>query len=273
MSLLTWPLILIAVLGRPILGQNATNRIIGGSSVDIKQAPHQANIVVDGTPCCSGAIIGNKSVLTAAGCVYGCPPSSVRVRVGSSSREGGGTLATVCGIKTHPQYSSDRYDNNLAVLELCEPLNFTDSIKPINVTDKMPHESSLAEVTGWGSTSWWGSWWDRTFGSLPDQLQAATVSFYNKEQCAYDLSSWFWVWDYGVSDLTLCTYSYNKAACSYDTGAPLVKDKKLVGILSYGGCTTYPDVYANLFRFRTWLGEMTADTAKTTTKAPISTAS
>ncbi|KAH8390325.1 hypothetical protein KR200_012183, partial [Drosophila serrata] len=258
MSRVVWPLLLIALSLGVIHGENYTNRIIGGSSVDIKEAPYQANIIVNGNPCCSGAIIGNKSILTAAGCVYGCSTSSVRVRVGSSSREGGGTLARVCGINSHPQYSSDRYDNNLAILELCDRLNFTDSVKSINVTDKVPDDLSLAEVTGWGSTSWWGSWWDRIFGSLPDQLQVATVSFYNREQCAYDLSGWFWVTDYGVSELTICTYSYNKAACSYDIGAPLVKNKKLVGILSYGGCTTYPDVYANLIRFMSWLNEVTA---------------
>ncbi|KAH8333982.1 hypothetical protein KR059_005099, partial [Drosophila kikkawai] len=262
---LVWPLLLIALSGRAIHGQNSSYRIIGGSSVDIKQAPYQANILVDGSPCCSGAIISNGRILTAAGCVYGCPISSVTVRVGSSSRESGGTLIKVCGINTHPQYSSSRYDNNLAILELCEPLTYSDSIKYINVTEKVPEDSSLAEVTGWGSTSWLGSWWDRIFGSLPDQLQAATVSFYNREQCANDISGWFWTWDYGVSDLTLCTYSYDKAACSYDIGAPLVKDKKLVGILSYGGCTTYPDVYANLFRFRSWLFEITAATEKATT--------
>ncbi|KAH8234375.1 hypothetical protein KR038_008732, partial [Drosophila bunnanda] len=265
---LAWPLLLIALSLSTIHGQNSTNRIIGGSSVDIKEAPYQANIIVDGSPCCSGAIIGEKKIVTAAGCVYGCPTSSVRVRVGSSSREGGGTLARVCGISTQPQYSADRYDNNLAILELCEPLKFTDSIKSIDVADMVPDDLSLAVVTGWGSTSWWGSWWDRKFGSLPDQLQVATVSIYNREQCAYDLSGWFWVSDYGVSDLTLCTYSYNKAACSYDIGAPLVKDHRLVGILSYGGCTKYPDVYANLIRFRSWLAP-----DKTTTNAPTSTTS
>ncbi|KAH8390328.1 hypothetical protein KR200_012242, partial [Drosophila serrata] len=266
MSRFVWPLLLIALSLRVIHGGNFTSRIIGGSSVDIKEAPYQANIVVDGNPRCSGAIIGNKTILTAARCVYGCSTSSVRVRVGSSSREGGGTLARVCGINNHPQYSSDRYDNNLAILELCDRLNFTDSVKSINVTDKVPDDLSLAEVTGWGSTSWWGSWWDRKFGSLPDQLQVATVSLYNREQCAYDLSGWFWIKDYGVSNLTICTYRYNKAACSYDTGAPLVKDKKLVGILSYGGCSKYPDVYTNLIRFMSWLTEVITTSENTTDK-------
>lgn len=266
------PLLLIAVSGRSICGQICSNRIIGGSAVDIKQAPYQANIVVDGSPICSGAIIGEKAILTAAECVYGCYTSSVRVRVGTSVRESGGTLARVCGIRTHPLYSSWRYDNNLALLELCEPLEFSDSVRDIMVADKLPEDTALVEMTGWGSTSWWGSWWDRCFGSLPFSLQGTAVRVHNREQCAWDLSVWFGLWDNGVSDLTLCTYSNDRSACSYDTGAPLVKDGQLVGILSYGGCTSYPDVFASMPRFRTWLAEVTATEKPTTiTPKPTST--
>jgi len=265
---------LLAALLRPVRGDlDAQSRIIGGYDVDIEDAPYQAEVIIDGTAICSGAIITSDTIITAASCVqsYG----SIEVRVGTSSRDydGTGFLLEVCEIIGHPQYNCWRFDNNLALLKLCDPLKTSEAIQTISIAEDEPDDGSWCTVSGWGSTSWWGSWWDRCFGSLPDYLQMAWVSVYNREQCAADRGVWFGLWDNGISYLTLCTHN-GAGGCSYDTGAPLVIDGQLVGILSEGGCTTKPDVYANVPWFTGWIAENTEDedtTASTSTSSDSST--
>nr|XP_036668943.1 trypsin delta [Drosophila suzukii] len=239
------------------------NRIIGGYYVDIADAPYQAEVIIDGTAICSGAIIKPKFILTAASCVSEYY-SSVQVRVDTNSRDydGTGTLVDVCNIISHQGYNYWRFDNNLALLKLCEPLKTSKTVNPIGLSQELPEDYSWCVVSGWGSTSWWGSWWDRCFGSLPDYLQMVWVSVYNREQCAADRGVWFGLWDNGISYLTLCT-QYGAGGCSYDTGAPLVRNGYLVGILSEGGCSKKPDVYASVIWFLNWIEDNTADDVTT----------
>ncbi|KAH8400739.1 hypothetical protein KR009_000717, partial [Drosophila setifemur] len=247
--------LLVALLPWSVVGgPNIFARVIGGSSANISNAFYQANIIVDGSTCCSGAIISTKTILTAAECVNDYYAGSIRVRVGTSFRESGGIPAIVCEVIVHPEYTYWRYDNNLALLKLCEPLKTSKTVNVIKVIESLPADDTQAQVTGWGSTSWWDSWWDTPYyGNLPDRLQSASLTIYNREKCASDLGVWFGLWDNGISDRTLCTYKDGKGGCSYDAGAPLVKDKKLVGILSQGGCTTKPDVYASVIKYKDWL--------------------
>lgn len=75
---------LLAALLRPVRGDlDAQSRIIGGYDVDIEDAPYQAEVIIDGTAICSGAIITSDTIITAASCVqsYG----SIEVRVGTGS--------------------------------------------------------------------------------------------------------------------------------------------------------------------------------------------
>ncbi|XP_016946562.1 transmembrane protease serine 9 [Drosophila biarmipes] len=264
MTWLVFPLLLVGFPGITFGDPDFQNRIIGGYYVDIADAPYQAEVIIDGTAICSGAIIKPQFILTAASCVSEYY-SSVQVRVDTNSRDydGTGTLVGVCNIISHRGYNYWRFDNNLALLKLCEPLKTSKTVKPISLAEELPADYSWCVVSGWGSTSWWGSWWDRCFGSLPDYLQMVWVSVYNREQCAVDRGVWFGLWDNGISQLTLCT-QYGAGGCSYDTGAPLVRNGYLVGILSEGGCSKKPDVYASLTWFRNWIADNTAEDDTTT---------
>ncbi|XP_044312487.1 hypodermin-B [Drosophila rhopaloa] len=271
---LVLPLLLVALPWTVFGDPDPQTRIIGGYSVDIKDAPYQAAVIVDSSAICSGAIIRTNTILTAASCVYDYSIDYIQVRVNTTSRnyDGTGVLMPVCGVTIHPQYSYWRYDFNLALLKLCEELKTSETVHPITVTDRLPPDDAWLWVTGWGSTSWWGSWFDRCFGSLPLQLQRAWVSVYNREQCAEDRAVWFYLWDNGISGYTLCT-NYGAGGCSYDVGAPLVKDGYLVGILSDGGCTTKPDVYASVIWFQSWIDANTSPDPKGTTSGPSFTSS
>jgi len=262
------PLILLQIVALPWLALG-DQRIINGNTVNIKDAPWYASIIVNSKLKCGGAIISKNYILTAAKCVDGYSARSIQVRLGTSSCGTSGSNAGICKVKVHSQYSSWRFDNNLALLKTCELLNTTDEIKPIERADKVPDDNSRANVTGCGGRS--GNFLDLIIDKrissgleekcfqLPVQLHGTQVRILSQKQCAADWKVIPFYLLKGISDLTICTKSAGKGACSTDRGAPLVIDNKLVGILSRAGCSIKPDVYANILGHTNWLDSNTKD--------------
>nr|ABG02690.1 CG9897 [Drosophila melanogaster]ABG02691.1 CG9897 [Drosophila melanogaster] len=244
------PLILLQIVALPWLALG-DQRIINGNTVNIKDAPWYASIIVNSKLKCGGAIISKNYILTAAKCVDGYSARSIQVRLGTSSCDTSGSIAGICKVKVHSQYSSWRFDNNLALLKTCELLNTTDEIKPIERASKVPDDNSRANRISSGIE-------EKCF-QLPVQLHGTQVRILSQKQCAADWKVIPFYLLKGISDLTICTKSAGKGACSTDRGAPLVIDNKLVGILSRAGCSIKPDVYANILGHTNWLDSNTKD--------------
>lgn len=79
-------------------------------------------------------------------------PESIEVRAGSTSSREGGIVAKVSDIISHEGFSVSNLDNDVALLQLAEPLEFTDSVKAIPLTDEEVEleDGCVTTVTGWG---------------------------------------------------------------------------------------------------------------------------
>lgn len=174
----------------------------------------------------------------------GTTPSGVTVRVGSSFHNSGGIVAKVNRIHQHPQYDPYNIDYDIAVLELEEDLEFSDSVKPIPLVTSKPADGSLSTVTGWGAT--------REGGPISQQLQRVRVDIVNREDCAKSYAG------FAITQRMICAGvpQGGKDACQGDSGGPLVVDGKLAGVVSWGyGCARpgYPGVYANVYELLGWI--------------------
>lgn len=110
--------------------------IYNGKDADIRELPWQVSIQDESYfHFCGGAIIGPKHILTAAHCVEAIQPWNVektQIFAGAASLNDVELLPGVSKIFIHSEYvRSD--ENDIALIELEEEIEFSDSIQPIEL--------------------------------------------------------------------------------------------------------------------------------------------
>ncbi|XP_013881733.1 prostasin [Austrofundulus limnaeus] len=152
----------------------------------------------------------------------------------------------------HPEYNEYTVDNDICLLKLSAPVNFTDNIKPICLAsaDSTFNDGLNIWVTGFGTT---GS------GSLSNTLQEVKVPIVGNNKCLCYLQ--------GFSKITenmMCAGLKNggKDSCQGDSGGPLMTQNGFTwvqaGIVSFGdGCAlpNRPGVYTRVSQYQKWIGD------------------
>lgn len=210
--------------------------IVGGTDAVKGEFPFQVSIQKNGTShFCGGSLIKPNWVLTAAHCVAGWS-SNNKVIVGLHDRNDkvGTESFTVLKVVSHPQYDSQKYDYDFALLQLSGDSQF----RPIelNATEiALPDDATELPMV-W--TSGWGAVREGSFG-LPRILQKVEVPLVTPKVCNSAAA-----YNGQVSDRMLCAglEKGGKDSCQGDSGGPLFVqrasgDPLLVGVVSWGeGC-------------------------------------
>ncbi|KAL0810802.1 hypothetical protein ABMA28_010118 [Loxostege sticticalis] len=233
--------------------------IIGGTDIDITEAPYQVSIYRKGHFGCAGALIAKDIVLTAATCItdrdnYYQPPGEnatfFKVRVGSSQVGEGGEYHHVSKFAVHPRMAEEEYEripnNDIAILWLSKPVTFSDKIAAVPMKDKNEEieEGEVTQVTSWG------------FSGDEFTLQKIMVQTVNATKCKRQVGQ-------RITPQMMCagTPRGDKGFCYKDLGAPLVHNGKLAGLASYFEkyrCVSrgFPSqVYAKVSAMRSWIDE------------------
>ncbi|KAM7342421.1 trypsin alpha-4-like [Cochliomyia hominivorax] len=220
-------------------------RIVGGEATTISSFPWQISLQRSGSHSCGGSIYNNRIIVTAAHCLQSVSTSVLKVRAGSSFWNFGGVLLNVAAYKNHEGYNSSTKVNDIAIIRLSSALDFSSTIKPIELATTAPGNGASASVSGWGTTAS-GS------NSLPTQLRYIDIEIVSRTKCASS------TYGYGsrIKASMICGYTLGKDSCQGDSGGPLVSGGVLVGVVSWGyGCgfPNYPGVYADVAVLRSWV--------------------
>ncbi|XP_037908903.1 brachyurin-like [Hermetia illucens] len=237
---------------------NRDSRIIGGEIATPGQFPYQAQLRLNKTTSgdwCGGVLVSESYVLTAAHCAIDSlyidvylgaqnvlnltEPGRINVRVYAEN------------IVVHNGFNPTVIANDIAILRLPEPVDISDTIKPIKLPSfddaAINFAGTVVVVSGWGKNS------DDDDNSSPE-LHFTTVAVLPQNICEYYFET--------VRISNFCTESiYGRGACSGDSGGPLAWDSEdgpvLLGLTSFGsirGCVAcWPAVNVRITYYLDWI--------------------
>ncbi|XP_063559809.1 LOW QUALITY PROTEIN: putative serine protease 42 [Gorilla gorilla gorilla] len=130
-------------------------RIVGGVDAEEGRWPWQVSVRTKGRHICGGTLVAATWVLTAGHCISSRFHYSIKMGDRSVYNENTSVVVPVQRAFVHPKFSTvTTIRNDLALLQLQHPVNFTSNIQPICI----PQENFQVEattrcwVTGWGKT-------------------------------------------------------------------------------------------------------------------------
>lgn len=154
----------------------------------------------------------------------------------------------------HPDYDCSKVANDIALIELHEPIKFRSNVRPICVaaSSESIREGAPGLVSGWGWTNE-----DQNIGDRADHLQQATVEFWDNNKCTESFRSHKKLIEISATQVCAGKATGGIDSCFADSGGPLInEDNVIVGVVSTGiGCARpgLPGVYTRVSEYTDWM--------------------
>ncbi|GAB5582395.1 chymotrypsinogen B [Prionailurus iriomotensis] len=185
-----------------------------------------------------------------------CDPGRHFVVLGEYDRSSNAEPLQVLSISkaiTHPFWNPTTLNNDLTLLKLASPAQYTKRITPVCLAS--PNEALPAGLTcattGWGRLSGVGN-------VTPARLQQVALPLVTVSQCRQ-------YWGSRITDSMICAGGSGVSSCQGDSGGPLVCQKGntwvLIGVVSWGtsNCNVHkPAIYTRVSKFSTWINQIIA---------------
>ncbi|CAK9301381.1 unnamed protein product [Gordionus sp. m RMFG-2023] len=227
------------------------SRIFGGTVSLAGAWPWQTSIRWRGEHICGGFLISDRHVVSAAHCFLRVNIHELTVHLGTLNKNGTDKteqIRRVVKLFRHLYFNKiKRFDSDVALLHLNEPVVFNEYISPICLPKIKPTKDLFCQVTGYGTTKGAGKEY------VLNEIAVPIIPNYECNQPD-------WLND-RVTENMLCAGGELVDACSGDSGGPLecLGDDDVwyaTGIVSWGidcGKPMKPGVYTRLITFVNWI--------------------
>lgn len=266
MKLLSFFLISLFLHVNILSAAQAVNlRVVNGVTVPTQSDKWEwiLSLRQDGSHICGASLIAPTWVVTASHCIYSygelAQANSISVMSGSYNVNSNENIVSVKRIIKHPSYNETTVDNDIALIELAQPIT---NITPIALDRASPLlKDTQSWVAGWGNMSTSGS-------DYPDNLMEVNLKIIDFNTCNY-------YYELDGTQLTsnmFCSGYMNGSqdSCQGDSGGPLItagnNGYALTGVVSFGGsleqacgAKNYPGVYTKVQNYVDWVQGYTGE--------------
>ncbi|CAG9136796.1 unnamed protein product [Plutella xylostella] len=253
---ITMRTLLLIILGATAVSAVPRNpqRIVGGSVTSIEEYNFAVALLLGQkssyTQNCGGALLNDRTVLTAAHCLDGYSTRRWRARVGSTYGNSGGEIYSADEFIIHPDFDYDTTDNDVALFRTLGTIRLRELV-PAAIAGPnyvLPDNESVWAI-GWGHTTYGDPF------SSSEELQHVEVWTIDQAIC----KARYGELGIEITDNMLCSGWLDvggRDQCQGDSGGPLLHNNVVVGVTSWGkDCAHpyYPSVNVRVSRYTSWI--------------------
>ncbi|CAD6222637.1 GSCOCG00001065001-RA-CDS [Cotesia congregata] len=230
--------IILFISAAVIIVDPLKNQIHLTQNATIEEFPYQVGIQRFGESYCSGVIVSEKMILTAATCSAAV---GRKIRFGSTFDNKNGTLHTIIKIILYEKFVWDDFTDqvpvyNIMLLRVNEPFVFNKTRQPI----LLPEPDKDISAYDVGYLTRWGMFED---DDSPHALKKISVPILSEEKCNESYSEIG-----GIQDDQFCTSppeTREQDSCFKFSGSPLTVNGRVLGILVWEKTRNY-QVYTKI---------------------------
>lgn len=236
-------------------------RIYGGRDAKLGEFPMMVELRdhIHNRHHCGGFLIHDRYVLTAAHCLV-CEDSEpcfdkLEIMVGDTTRNRflwlpwsqpppTRQIIPIRRVSVHEHFSPAYTSNDIALIELEKPVKKSKYVDPTVIAKTDPKLYVYCQVVGWGRTEF-------SNGASSKKLMTAVVQIQNSSLCKMTLAGFI-----GGQMICAGDLQGRNDSCFGDSGGPLICDKVVVGIVSYGyNCAmpNYAAAYTDVSYYQGWV--------------------
>ncbi|XP_072384892.1 trypsin-1-like [Diabrotica undecimpunctata] len=208
---------------------------------------------------CTGAIINEHWVVTAAQCLYNNPKTIVAGLIYiDDETDLNKQIVNIEKTITYPKFDSDgnaHYD--IALIKVIEAFQFNDAVQPAKLPESGAQGSGNADIVGYSYSLY------HNYHHLVYRPALPIIEIQRCNEIIKTFKDFIYHQLYADKDSNICVLDHFGNNCNEDLGEPLYQNETLLGLASFWVMPCFeqgsPDIFTNIAYFVEWINQVIED--------------